>query len=191
MLNSHDSVSLLHRSLVFLAAFVAIHSAIYVSQFIQSRSSRDPAAHTDYALVENAKLVDHFCLSRIPPLLGKSTVPTEWETALNCDIEFADAIGDLVSSSSPLSTRLAEIKELEPGKSVSANSTVAGVAYAEVVHRSSGNPNIFLYLKRTTSASPFSARVGMGGALWTNLLISAGGALLLMLLTTSALLRRR
>ncbi|MDD5087424.1 MAG: hypothetical protein PHI18_01320, partial [bacterium] len=69
--------------ILFAAAFVVVWGGAYLSATLVTCPSFGSGDQSEahQMLLREANLVEYFCLSRIPPVIGRSSVPSEWETA--------------------------------------------------------------------------------------------------------------
>ena len=65
-----------------------------------------------------AKLIDYFCFSRIPPIMGAALVPNEWEQALGSELTLTDNPGELAGKHHIIVSQLEAIRGLQPGSCV-------------------------------------------------------------------------
>jgi hypothetical protein len=133
------------------------------------------------ALLREAKLIDYFCLSRIPPLLGASLIPKEWEQALGSEITLSDQVGELSGMHTIIGSKADEIRNLQAGEFVVLHDQQTRQLWHLIYKPLSGGSRLLHISKQ---AEQFSDS-GVGGRP-TNWLIlggiAAAGALLITLL---------
>lgn len=97
-------------------------------------------------LAEEAKLVDFFCLARIPTG-GRANIPTEWEKALKADIKVRENAGEAASDIGLPRERQDQITSLQPGMGL----TYSDKGKSHYVLRSGQGRDWYLVLTKESS----------------------------------------
>jgi len=103
----------------FAAAFFEVGAIVYsaarvVDRHYAGRAGSEAAQRLEW----EARLVNHFCLNRIPPLGGREAIPSEWGRALGSTIALRQGAGEIVGEHPALRSRADEIRALTPGQSL-------------------------------------------------------------------------
>lgn len=128
-------------------------------------------------LQKEAEIVEYFVLSRIPPMLGRTTGLSEWEKALGSSIRLRDGIGEVSSEAPEFSAMANQLRTLASGEGLAVatqRDAQKGIALAYKIK--SGNQYLVVF-KPAATAIPASAG---GWPLWLQSLIAGltGGILL-------------
>lgn len=83
--------------------------------FTQLGGSRVAAAPAEQEFAEQARLVDYFCLGKLPSS-GKASIPKEWETALEADIRVRESAGEAAGDIGFPREQAERLTSLEPGE---------------------------------------------------------------------------
>lgn len=100
-------------------------------------------------LQREAELISYFCLSRIPPVYSKTTIPAEWEKALGTRIRLREGVGEITSEAGELAARAADIQNLGVGESVSVTSGSGNQKQFWLVYRPAEASNQLLVLSKS------------------------------------------
>jgi hypothetical protein len=106
--------------LFFIICFIEVFAATYIAAWWTGRNTEvDDVDHEAWnQLHQEAAIVEHFCLSNVPTIYGKATIPGEWERALKSTIRLREGVGEIASEGPELKKRADEIRALQPGQSV-------------------------------------------------------------------------
>ncbi len=115
------------------------------------------AAHL---LRREAELVSYFCLSRIPPVISKATIPSEWERALGTKIRLREGAGEITSEAPELSARAADIQKLGIGESVAVTAGSGSQRQFWLVYRPAEASNQLLALSKSEATATKQLRQG-------------------------------
>ncbi|MBI5059395.1 hypothetical protein HZB60_06400 [candidate division KSB1 bacterium] len=150
--------------------------------------SGDDISEAARVLLREAKLLDYFCFSRLPPVLGAPVVPKEWETALGSEITLTDNAGELAGKHAPILTRLEEIGRLRPGECITVREETPPRTWHAVYKPLSGGTRLLHIAKSDAS---LAGDRGMSDSMsWPVIIgLAAAGAALITLL--NGLLARR
>jgi hypothetical protein len=174
---------LIKNILFFIAAWLILVTTVWLAHHKAWNQHHVPSASsTAGILLKEAKLIEYFCLSRIPPGGGSASVPKAWSEVLATDIRLADNVGEVAGISPALANDITKIRSLEPGGHFATNDPSAQNR-AYLVLRSSLNPNFMLVLAKddaaATGAGTESGEQKVNGMLF---IITGLAALLLTLL---------
>lgn len=147
--------------------------------FIQLGGSA-AAPPDEQQFASDARLVDHFCLSRIPTS-GKASVPSEWEKALNVEIKIRENAGEATGDIGFPRERASELTSLKPGEGL-VHSDPKGHHY---VLKSDQGRGWFVVLSKEPRSGGINARTGGGisasPVAWAVAFAVVAGALLTLL----------
>jgi hypothetical protein len=102
---------------LFLASWILTTAAVYWPLADAGGSLIGQKAASD-VLHKEARLIEYFCLSKIPPAFGAATVPRAWGEALNSDIGLRETVGEVADLAPALKDRTEEVKNLGAGQSI-------------------------------------------------------------------------
>ncbi|MDD5088866.1 MAG: hypothetical protein PHI18_08725, partial [bacterium] len=129
-------------------------------------------------LLREANLVEYFCLSRIPPVIGRSSVPSEWETALKTTIRLRGNVGEIAAMSPEFKSRLEELRGLQPGQSLFTTSSTESGRQNVLVYQPKTGGTTYLVLMKSAAETARENGGSCGGYLWLTLLIGIAGGLI-------------
>lgn len=136
------------RILFFVIAWLVLTASFMLAHSLSNPAPIAPSPiSTAGVLLKEAKLVEYFCLSRIPPAGGSASSPKDWETVLNTDIRLADNVGEISGMSPALSAAGNELRNLKAGDHVVVNDS-QDRARNYLVYRSALNPNFLLVMNK-------------------------------------------
>jgi hypothetical protein len=139
-------------------------------------------------LRREAQLVEYFCLSRVPPVFGKSLIPAEWEKALGTTIRLRSGVGELASEEPKLTTMLNQIRALKAGESV----YLAAGSRDVLVYRPAAFGDQLLFLAKSSGSNGVSGTTHTGcNPLLSAMLIGLVAAILLTVLGQTLLSKRQ
>jgi hypothetical protein len=99
-------------------------------------------------LLREAKLVEYFCLSKIPPTIGEVNIPKVWEKALGSTISLRSSASEVGGLYEAFKEHAKELSKLSEGKAVYAQSKDRHyLAYIP-----SESPNWFIVIAKPGSA---------------------------------------
>lgn len=153
----------MRRIIVFyLIAVVTIGLAAYVSGYRSGGGSKSGGklGQIQAQLQREAEIVEYFVLSRIPPMLGRTTGLSEWEKALGSTIRLRDGVGEVSAEAVEFESIVAKVRGLEPGQAVVV-ATDGGErkGFALAYKIKNGNQYLVIFKSRTGAA----ALPGSGG----------------------------
>jgi len=124
--------------------------AVYwpLALMVKSHNYGGPGGEVNNEMVREAKLIEYFCFSRIPPVSGKAVIPTEWEKALGITIKLRDGAGEVVSLVPELVQHVQTVSTLVAGQSVFVRSTSEKKSFS-LIYRLSTPGQQFLYLSKS------------------------------------------
>jgi predicted membrane protein len=99
-------------------------------------------------LMREAKLVEYFCLSNIPPTIGEVNIPKAWEKALSSKIALKSSAGEVSGLYEVFKKHADELSQLTKGKAVYELSD--GQHYLAYIP--SESPNWFIVIAKPASA---------------------------------------
>jgi hypothetical protein len=152
------------RLILFFAVSFILASclALWVSGNLAANRSDNTSDQAAWAaLHREAELIDHFCLSSVPPLFGKATIPSEWERSLKTTIRLREGMGEIASEGPEFKTRADDIRALQAKQSIQMTVRQGGGPKHMLVYKpASGQQYLFLAkndadLKREFSANTF------------------------------------
>lgn len=167
--------------ILFAIAFAVLWAGAYLSvALVNCRAGGGGVASEAHrALLKEAHLIEHFCLSRIPPVIGRPSVPIEWESALKTTIRLRGNVGEISAMVPDLKPRLDEVRALEPGQSVFAVSRTESGQQNVLIHLPKSGERTYLVLMKSPTAISHEEGNLCGGYFWITLLIGIAGGLLL------------
>ena len=137
---------------VFLAAFGCIFWMIASSG--EGHSGDEVTYQEAYRLLhQEAKLVEYFCLNRIPPVVGPATIPKEWEQALGSSIRVREGVGEAVSESPALSAKASDVQTLSTGQSVAATDHGDNGVRHSLVYKPASSGTLLLVLSKSDATA--------------------------------------
>jgi hypothetical protein len=134
-------------SIAFLVTFGAVWWIAARGNGSDAREKAD-SGEVSRLLRREAEIVEHFCLSRIPPLVGKPAVPSEWEEALGSDIRLREGVGEVAGEAPELAARADDIRGLGVGESIALTAREGDQDVHWLIYRPKAAPNQLLVLSK-------------------------------------------
>ena len=104
---------------IILAVTAFVTASLPLGWMLISNRAEGGDKQAAYLLLRReAGLVAHFCLNRIPPMVGSATIPNEWEKALGSTIRLREGAGEVAHEATEFSAHAEEIQKLTTGKSI-------------------------------------------------------------------------
>ncbi|MBU0507626.1 hypothetical protein KKH27_02135 [bacterium] len=163
---------------VFLVSFVVVGVASLLTgiHFAHPSESAGGGSMAQEWLLREVRLIEYFCLSRIPPSFGQPAIPGEWEKALGTTIRLRQSAGEVVAMVSEFRPQAEAIKLLEPGKSLFVESTADSGKNHALVYRVKTSGRQYLVLAKPARAAAMEESGGQEGIWWTVLLAALIGS---------------
>jgi hypothetical protein len=139
----------------FVIGWIVTGAAVYWSAHtIQRRYSGPvPSSEIGRQLHREAQLIEHFCLSRIPPSMGPAAALSEWEKALGISIRLREGLGEVLSEAPELKGRSDDIRALEPGQSVHSGASSGGGRHVLVYRPRYASRQLLVMVRPESSSS--------------------------------------
>jgi hypothetical protein len=103
-------------------------------------------------LQREAELVAYFCLSDIPPVGGKATIPRAWEKALDSSVELRESTGEVSGSHDAFTSRVDELTNLQSGESIYGRTESEHI----LAYRPHESPNWYIVITKPLAALKFT-----------------------------------
>jgi hypothetical protein len=181
-LNSNENQMLRYLKLFCISAIVVgicvYWPLVIFAHKINSSSFTQEAAKQ--ILLREAKLVEYFCLSKIPPTIGEVNIPKAWEKALNSAIAMKSSAGEVSGLYAAFRKHTDELSKLTKGKAVYEQSD--GLHYLAYIP--SESPNWFIVIAKPASALKLviaTPNAGIFSPLLTAFIFGLVGAVLITL----------
>jgi hypothetical protein len=146
----------------------------------QAEAGKSAEIRSQDVLHREAKMVDYFCLSKIPPVSGKATIPKSWEKALQSTIDLRENAAEVTGTFPELSGMAKELNLLSAGEAVYSKSETRHV----LAFRPKQSPNWFIVITKPLNGIQIAADGGDSGSdpLRTAISFALFGSLLLTIM---------
>ena len=107
--------------LLFVIFAVVVTAAVYwplASNARKSASSEFAKESAKQVLLREAKLIEYFCLSKIPPTIGEANIPKAWEKALKSSIDLYSNLREVSGKYPAFRERGEDLTRLSGGEAV-------------------------------------------------------------------------
>lgn len=138
--------------ILFFVSAVVITAVAYISntQYKGIINKSIDNISTNVLLEQEARMVDHFCLSRIPPVIGDAARVKTWENALKSEIFLRESAGEVIALIPDMEHLSSKINNLKTGESISTVSIdESGKKSQEIVFRPENASNQYLIIRKT------------------------------------------
>jgi len=167
--------------ILLVSACIVVWAGAYLSvTWVNCQTGGGGTANeAHHALLKEARLIEHFCLSRIPPVIGKPAVPTEWERALKTTIRLRGNVGEISAMVPDLKPRLDEVRDLRQGESVFAESRTESGKQNILIYLPKSGERTYLVLMKSSAAVSGDEATSPKSVLWITFLVGIVGGLIL------------
>ncbi|MFZ5434692.1 MAG: hypothetical protein ACOZB3_13080 [Calditrichota bacterium] len=176
----------------FVISFIAIGAVTFgtLSVLCRNRSATEPGGEIHRLMVREARLIEHFCLSRIPPTTNRAAIPAEWEKALGTTIDLRETAGEVSAIIPEVKPNAAALRVLVPGQSVFIITSDKSGRYYALIYRPTTSAQQYLALRKLVGDETVRTSTSLPMSPWLISILIGGGCAVILTLIAGYLSRQ-